>query len=126
MHHLFAPHSTAPETTPLYFDRNPDIFADIVNHLQGYTIHIKDEVHRNNLLKEAQFYSLKGLREKLLTSRKTIDGFGDKGSAEVLLWLKDIRNPQLIQSRKQLGEEISNTSHLQDMTDESWRPITQL
>ncbi|KAI9323589.1 hypothetical protein BX666DRAFT_1888332 [Dichotomocladium elegans] len=91
MHQVFNPHGNSAQAAPIYIDRDPDIFADIITHLRGYTVNIRDEVHRTNLLKDAQYYALRGLREKLMTSRRTLDGFGDHGCREVLLLLKDVR-----------------------------------
>ncbi|KAG0171867.1 hypothetical protein DFQ28_000198 [Apophysomyces sp. BC1034] len=89
MHSLFAPHGN--EAPPVYIERDPDIFADIITHLRGYTIHIKDEVHRKNLLKDAQYYAFRQLTDRLLTAQRTVDGFTEEGSAEVLLQLQDVR-----------------------------------
>lgn len=91
-HQVFSPaKGVGAQSAPIYIDRDPDIFADIVNHLRGYTIHIRDEVHHKNLLKDAQYYALRNLREKLLTSQQTLDGFGDQRWREVLLLLQDVR-----------------------------------
>lgn len=48
-------------------------------------------MHHKNLLKDAQYYALRNLREKLLTSQQTLDGFGDQRWREVLLLLQDVR-----------------------------------
>ncbi|CAM0142850.1 hypothetical protein VKS41_002583 [Umbelopsis sp. WA50703] len=95
------------EAGPYMIDRNPDTFSEIIKHLQGYSIEIRDEVHRANLLKDAQYYSLRRLKDKLLTAKKTIDGFGETGAAEVLLWLKDVRLAHLIPSQSQEDNTIS-------------------
>lgn len=95
------------EAPPYMIDRNPDTFAEIIEHLQGYSIEIRDEVHRANLLKDAQYYSLRRLKDKLLTARKTIDGFGETGTTEVLLWLKDIRLAYLLPSQSQEDHNIT-------------------
>ncbi|KAG2182195.1 hypothetical protein INT43_007122 [Umbelopsis isabellina] len=107
IHHLFASHMDQAEAPPYMIDRNPDTFAEIIEHLQGYSIEIRDEVHRANLLKDAQYYSLRRLKDKLLTARKTIDGFGETGTTEVLLWLKDIRLAYLIPSQSQEDNSIT-------------------
>ncbi|KAI9334193.1 hypothetical protein BD770DRAFT_416132 [Pilaira anomala] len=91
MHSLLSPHTEEGNSPPVYIDRDPDIFADIVNHLRGYTIHIRDEMHRKNLLKDAQYYVLRQLNDKLLTAQQTVAGFGDGSKAEVLLLLQDVR-----------------------------------
>ncbi|KAG0337002.1 hypothetical protein BG004_007822 [Podila humilis] len=51
--------------TPTFFCRNPDLFKDILSHLQGYEIHVRDRTHRNNLLKEARYFKLNNLISKL-------------------------------------------------------------
>ncbi|ORZ20245.1 hypothetical protein BCR42DRAFT_448571 [Absidia repens] len=101
MHSLFNPHGGREQGAPVYIDRDPDNFADIVNHLRGYTIHIKDEMHRKNLLKDAQYYVFRQLVEKLMTARKTVDGFGEEGSPEVLLLLQDVRIINLLPTKQQ-------------------------
>ncbi|KAF0482345.1 K+ channel tetramerization domain containing protein [Gigaspora margarita] len=84
--------------TPPKLDRDPELFADILRYLQGYEIGIKDEVHRQNLLKDARFYHLKGLAEKLLASTVTLNGFAkhDCAKNEILFRLKDIRTSGVI------------------------------
>ncbi|KAI8083257.1 uncharacterized protein B0P05DRAFT_536709 [Gilbertella persicaria] len=91
-HSLLSPHTANDGTAPpIYIDRDPDIFEDIVNHLRGYTIHIRDEMHRKNLLRDAQYYALRQLNDKLLTAQQTVAGFGEGANPEVLLLLQDIR-----------------------------------
>lgn len=102
MHSVLSPHTEEGNSPPIYIDRDPDIFADIINHLRGYTIHIRDEMHRKNLLKDAQYYVFRQLSDKLLTAQQTVAGFGDGSNPEVLLLLQDIRivnmiGPKLIQ-----------------------------
>ncbi|KAF7722005.1 hypothetical protein EC973_003788 [Apophysomyces ossiformis] len=110
MHTLFSPHDSGNQTPPVYIEKDPDIFADIITFLRGYTIHIKDEVHRKNLLKDAQFYAFRQLTERLLTAQRTIDGFTEEGSAEILLQLQDVRKiglqPPKVASNKP-GAELS-------------------
>lgn len=90
-----------PSLKPPTIDRDPDLFAEIMRYLQGYDIEIKNEVQRQNLLKDSRFYRLKGLTEKLLASRSIVNGFDadnnhrgdDDGELknEILFHLKDIR-----------------------------------
>ncbi|ORX60444.1 hypothetical protein DM01DRAFT_242248, partial [Hesseltinella vesiculosa] len=95
-HSLFDPHDTPFQGAPLFIDRDPDIFQEIINHLRGYTVHIKDETHRRNLLKDAQYYMFRQLTDKLQTASKTVDGFGESTSPEVLLLLRDVRMSNLL------------------------------
>ncbi|RUO95902.1 hypothetical protein BC936DRAFT_142984, partial [Jimgerdemannia flammicorona] len=96
--HLSHPEFIDREQPPTFISRDPDLFADIVQHLKGYTINIRDETHRNNLLKDSRFYALRQLHDKLLVSRKIVNGFGEVMSTrpEVLLWLKDVRIVSLV------------------------------
>ncbi|CAG8441512.1 16396_t:CDS:2 [Acaulospora morrowiae] len=117
--HSWEPPATAPliaippAIPPPILDRDPELFADILRYLQGYDIEIKDEVHRQNLLKDSRFYLLKGLTEKLLASTLTVNGFAKDDSAknEILFRLKDIRLANIL-----LPE---NNNHDEMPTDES-------
>ncbi|CAO3633159.1 unnamed protein product [Mucor hiemalis] len=99
MHSFLSPHTNEENSPPIYIDRDPDIFADIVNHLRGYTIHIRDEMHRKNLLRDAQYYVFRQLGDKLLTAQQTVAGFGDGSNPEVLLLLQDIRVANMLPSK---------------------------
>ncbi|CAG8594529.1 hypothetical protein C2G38_2174188 [Gigaspora rosea] len=101
--HGWEPSTNLPPATPLMItppklNRDPELFSDILRYLQGYEIGIKDEVHRQNLLKDARFYHLKGLAEKLLASTVTVNGFAkhDCAKNEILFRLKDIRTSGVI------------------------------
>lgn len=108
MHSFLSPHTSEENYPPIYIDRDPDIFADIVNHLRGYTIHIRDEMHRKNLLRDAQYYVFRQLGDKLLTAQQTVAGFGDGSNPEVLLLLQDIRVANLLPSKAmKLDKSIS-------------------
>ncbi|KAI8067572.1 hypothetical protein BC940DRAFT_301069 [Gongronella butleri] len=95
-HSLFDPHDSRYQGAPVYIERDPDVFQEIINHLRGYSISIKDETHRRNLLKDAQYYVFRQLTDKLQTATKTVDGFGETSSPEVLLLLQDVRTPNLL------------------------------
>jgi hypothetical protein len=119
MHSFLTPHTSADNSPPIYIDRDPDIFEDIINHLRGYTIHIRDEVHRKNLLKDAQYYVFRQLSDKLLIAQQTVAGFGESSNPEVLLLLQDVRATNLLPSQAQK----QHTSYSID--DPHW-DITQL
>ncbi|KAF9192184.1 hypothetical protein BGZ51_006158 [Haplosporangium sp. Z 767] len=82
--------------TPTFFCRSPELFKDILSHLQGYEIHIRDKVHRNNLLKEARYFKLNNLVSKLSLGTDYIyNGFPTKPDErikpEVTMVLKNIK-----------------------------------
>ncbi|KAF9357495.1 hypothetical protein BGX26_003626 [Mortierella sp. AD094] len=87
--------------TPTFFCRSPELFKDILSHLQGYEIHIRDRVHRNNLLKEARYFKLNGLVQKLSLGAEYIySGFPTKSEErikpEVTMILKNIKVKHVI------------------------------
>ncbi|GAA5813872.1 hypothetical protein MFLAVUS_007359 [Mucor flavus] len=119
MHSLLSPHTTEGNSPPIYIDRDPDIFVDIVNHLRGYTIHIRDEMHRKNLLKDAQYYVLRQLSDKILTAQQTVAGFGEGSNAEVLLLLQDVRVANM------LPPKVTNISIPNLLISQDWS-LTQI
>ncbi|KAI9473916.1 MAG: hypothetical protein EXX96DRAFT_579856 [Benjaminiella poitrasii] len=123
MHSLLLPHTEKGNSPPVYIDKDPDIFADIVNHLRGYTIHIRDEMHRKNLLKDAQYYVFRQLSDKILKAQQTVAGFGDCSNPEVLLLLQDIRVVNVLPSRAMQQEREFRLSDIKSADD--WRS-TQL
>ncbi|KAF9102361.1 hypothetical protein BGX27_011025 [Mortierella sp. AM989] len=87
--------------TPTFFSRSPELFKDILSHLQGYEIHVRDRVHRNNLLKEARYFKLNGLIQKLSLGTEYIyTGFPTKAEErikpEVTMILKNIKTKHLL------------------------------
>lgn len=123
MHSLLSPHTSEENSPPIYIDRDPDIFADIINHLRGYTIHIRDEMHRKNLLRDAQYYVFRQLSDKLLTAQQTVAGFGDGSNPEVMLLLQDIRAANMLPS-KAMKDEIPYT--MKNIVEENDWKLTQL
>ncbi|CAO3620625.1 unnamed protein product [Cunninghamella echinulata] len=130
LHSLYDPHDG--KTSPVYIDRDPAIFEDIINHLRGYTIYIKDEMHRKNLLKDAQYYVFKQLVEKLLAARTTVDGFGVEGSPELLLLLQDVRIFSILPTKlqqQQQQQQLINSNKMLDLSltieQDQWQ-LTQL
>lgn len=54
------------EDKVLFFDRNPLIFEKIYNHLQGYSISIKDDVEFIHLYSDCFYFGLKRLQKILI------------------------------------------------------------
>ncbi|KAG1455083.1 hypothetical protein G6F46_008302 [Rhizopus delemar] len=102
----------ASNSSPLYIDRDPDMFQDIVHLLRGYTIDIKSEVHRENLLKDSQYYAFKQLTDKLSTAKQTV-AFNEGPNSEILLQLNDVRLMNLL---------IPKSTNLTTENDDNWQP----
>ncbi|KAK9478911.1 hypothetical protein V1514DRAFT_279500 [Lipomyces japonicus] len=56
------------EYPTLYIDRSPDVFRDVVRHLQGYYVVPKDEYHFVYLYADAHYYQLPKLIKLLFSS----------------------------------------------------------
>ncbi|KAI0136875.1 BTB/POZ domain-containing protein [Xylariales sp. AK1849] len=60
---LIRPPSILPPAVP---GRSADIFSDILHLLGGYPVHIRNEEHRANLLRDCRYFNFKGLEQKLI------------------------------------------------------------
>ncbi|OAA46351.1 BTB/POZ domain-containing protein [Metarhizium rileyi] len=60
---LIRPPSILPPSVP---NRNADTFADLLRLLRGYPVHVRDEAHRQELLRDARYFHFKGLEQQLL------------------------------------------------------------
>ncbi|TKA67191.1 hypothetical protein B0A49_08725 [Cryomyces minteri] len=63
---LLRPPSILPPTIP---GRSADTFAELLHVLKGYPLHIRNEGHRAELLRDARYFHLKGLEQKLIPYR---------------------------------------------------------
>ena len=57
--------------------------------LQGYEVEIRNETHRANLLRDARYFHLKGLEQRLIAHEKSYNS--RSGRNEILIRLEDIR-----------------------------------
>jgi hypothetical protein len=83
---LLRPRALLPPSVP---NKDSDIFADLLAILQGYDVDIKDEAHRAKLIRDAKYFHLKGLEQKLLPATITYNLLRDR--AEILMKLEDLR-----------------------------------
>lgn len=61
--HLIRPPSIVPPSVP---NRSADTFAELLHLLRGYPLHIRDDTHREILLRDARYFHFKGLEQKLI------------------------------------------------------------
>lgn len=83
---LLRPPSILPPAVP---NRSGDIFADLLRLLQGYEVKIHDESHRAELLRDARYFHLRGIEQRLIpcaTSHNLL-----RNRQEILIKLEDIR-----------------------------------
>lgn len=65
------------------------LFADLLDMLRGYEIGIRDHSHRAQLLRDARYYHLKGLEQRIIPHR--ISWNLSRQSEEILMRLEDVR-----------------------------------
>ncbi|KAL8817926.1 MAG: hypothetical protein Q9223_003332 [Gallowayella weberi] len=87
---LLRPPAIHPPRIP---NRCPKIFADILHMLRGYVLTIRNEDHRDQLLKDARYYNLRGLEQKLIPHEITYN-LEDRVS-EIVIRLQDVKPSQI-------------------------------
>lgn len=60
---LIRPPSILPPSVP---NRNADTFAELLRLLRGYPVSIRDENHRQELLRDARYFHFKGIEQQLV------------------------------------------------------------
>lgn len=83
---LLRPPSISPPVVP---NRSGETFAELMKLLQGYNIEIRNEEHRGQLLRDARYFHLKGLEQKLIPC--DISYNLKRNQSEILIRLEDIR-----------------------------------
>ncbi|TID18077.1 btb poz domain-containing protein [Venturia nashicola] len=83
---LLRPPSILPPSIP---NRSGDVFADLLKILQGYDLPIRDAAHRAELLRDARYFHLKGVEQKLIPVELSFNLLRQR--SEIILRLEDIR-----------------------------------
>lgn len=97
---LLRPPSISPPSAP---GRSGETFAELIRILQGYAPEIRNEVHRSQLLRDARYFHLKGLEQKLIPCEISYNL--KRHESEILMRLEDIRQSGVsFVSDKPLGD----------------------
>ncbi|TAQ90347.1 hypothetical protein B7494_g1338 [Chlorociboria aeruginascens] len=83
---LLRPPSIIPPSVP---SRSADTFTEILHLLRGYPLHIRDDEHRAELLRDCRYFHLKGLEQKLI--RHHISFNLSRSRHEIIILLSDVR-----------------------------------
>jgi hypothetical protein len=83
---LLRPPSIKPPSVP---SRNGQIFGELIQLLQGYNVEIRNEAHRSRLLRDARYFHLKGLEQKIIPCEISYNL--KRQESEILIRLEDIR-----------------------------------
>lgn len=83
---LLRPPSILPPEVP---NRSADVFAELLHLLRGYPVHIRNEEHRQELLRDCKYFHLKGLEQKLIPHE--ISWNQRRQRQEIVIRLEDIK-----------------------------------
>ncbi|CAZ85456.1 unnamed protein product [Tuber melanosporum] len=83
---LLRPPSILPPEVPT---RSGEVFAELLHLLRGYPVHIRNEEHRQELLRDCKYFHLKGLEQKLIPHE--ISWNQKRQKQEIVIRLEDIK-----------------------------------
>ncbi|KAK7422110.1 hypothetical protein QQX98_001853 [Neonectria punicea] len=83
---LIRPPSILPPSVP---NRSADTFAELLSLLRGYPVHIRDEIHRQELLRDARYFHFKGIEQRLIPH--TISYNQARRREEIVLRLENVQ-----------------------------------
>lgn len=83
-----------PPVTPYEATNSPVIFKDILDALRGLEVEIRNEQHRNNLLRDCKYYQFFALEQKFIKHKIIKNPF--TASEEILLSYKDVKKNGLL------------------------------
>ncbi|KAL8951604.1 MAG: hypothetical protein Q9222_002430 [Ikaeria aurantiellina] len=87
---LLRPPAIHPPRIP---NRSPESFADLLHILRGYPLSIRNDDHRNQLLRDARYYNLRGLEQRLIPH--TVTHNPNYACSEATVRLQDIKPSQI-------------------------------
>jgi hypothetical protein len=82
---LLRPPSILP---PSVTGRSADVFEELLHLLRGYPVHIRNETHRQTLLRDCRYFNFKGLEQRLIPH--SISYNQSRRREEIVLRLEDI------------------------------------
>ncbi|KAI9810107.1 MAG: hypothetical protein M1827_006718 [Pycnora praestabilis] len=83
---LLRPPSIVPPSVP---NRSAEVFAELLHLLRGYPLHIRNEDHRAELLRDSRYFHLRGLEQKLIPHQISFNLH--RSRTEIVIRLEDIR-----------------------------------
>ncbi|KAJ9664103.1 hypothetical protein H2201_005343 [Coniosporium apollinis] len=83
---LLRPPPILPPAVP---NRSAEVFSELLKYLQGYPVNITDEAHRADLLRDARYFHLKGLEQRLLPVATSFNAA--RNEPEMVIRLEDVR-----------------------------------
>ncbi|GAB1743567.1 hypothetical protein NU219Hw_g496t1 [Hortaea werneckii] len=115
---LLRPPSIMPPSIP---HRSARVFADLLHVLKGYPLEIRSEEHRQELLRDARYFHLKGLEQRLIPHHISYNMSHDR--TEIVIRLEDVRQSGIVFVADKASESSSGESPAgSDTTSSSVRP----
>ncbi|KAI6828092.1 hypothetical protein KC332_g7606 [Hortaea werneckii] len=102
---LLRPPSIMPPSIP---HRSARVFADLLHVLKGYPLEIRSEEHRQELLRDARYFHLKGLEQRLIPHHISYNM--GRGTTEIVIRLEDVRQSGIVFVANKANESPSRDS----------------
>ena len=83
---LLRPPPISPPSVP---NRNGKTFGELIQMLQGYEVDVRNDAHRSQLLRDARYFHLRGLEQRLIPCATSYNL--RRSQSEILIRLHDIR-----------------------------------
>ncbi|EXJ83549.1 hypothetical protein A1O1_07172 [Capronia coronata CBS 617.96] len=96
---LLRPPSITPPAVP---GRSANIFAELLHLLRGYPLHVRDEYHRTELLRDCRYFHLRGLEQKIIAHEISYNS--ERHKQEICLRLEDVKPSGVSYNRDDSGE----------------------
>ncbi|KAL9607407.1 MAG: hypothetical protein Q9167_007678 [Letrouitia subvulpina] len=104
---LLRPPAIHPPSVP---NRSPQIFRELVHAMRGYPLQVRNKQHRAELIRDARYYNLRGLEQKLIPFE--ISHNIHRHVSEIVVCLQDIKP-----SGVSLGQDVPSAD---DSTSSGW------
>ena len=83
---LLRPPAIIPPSVP---NRSAEVFEQLLHLLRGYPLHIRDEDHRAELLRDCRYFHLRGLEQRIIPHHISVNPFNQR--SEIIIRLEDVR-----------------------------------
>lgn len=97
---LIRPPSILPPSVP---NRSADTFAELLHLLQGYPVAVRNETHREELLRDARYFHFKGLEQRLIPHSITFNALRQR--KEITLRLENVQKSGIRVAHDDAGDD---------------------
>ena len=116
---LLRPPSMLPPSVP---NRSARTFQDLLHVLKGYPVDIRNEQHRAELLRDARYFHLKGLEQRLIPHQISYNLARKK--SEIVIRLEDIRQSGVSFVPDNSNNNYNNNNNAGDNTPAPNSPLS--